>query len=388
MSFDRLDRCLREVVGAQGAVPGAVVLVRQGAGKLFHEAYGYAQKLPFEAAMRRDALFDLASLTKPVCTGLLAMRLRQAGALALDHGLSHWFPTPEDPAKERITVRHLLCNRSGLPAWRPFHTGVPPGACPVPVEEVRRKILAEPLLAPPGTEEIYSDLGFMLLGWVLERLMEASLDALFRERIVRPLDLGHAAFRRIGVEESGRASRRPAAPVVATEQCPWRGRILRGEVHDENCYLLGGVAGHAGVFATAEDLDRIAQEILLGWRARSEVFSYEGLHEFLVRDPQRAPAGTWALGWDTPTPGGSTSGRYFSSASCGHNGFTGTSLWIDLDREISVILLTNRIHPTRTNTAIRALRPRVHDLVMEELLGTRPQEDPGSESRIQGSEGC
>jgi len=387
MSFAGLDAYLREVVGRDPGVPGAVVLVRQGSRKVFHEAYGYAQTLPCRVGMRRDTLFDLASLTKPVCTGLVAMRLWQDGALALERGLSFWFPTPQDSDKARITVRHLLCNRSGLPAWRPLYAGVPARSCPVPAETVRGKILAEPLIAAPGTREIYSDLGFMLLGWILERQADTGLAELFREKIVAPLGLGRVGFRGIPGEHGGGDVDPQAVTVAATERCPWRHRVLRGEVHDENGYLIGGVGGHAGLFAPAEDLDRVVQEIFRGWRGDSDVFSHAGLHTFLVRTPDPAVAGTWALGWDTPTPDRSTSGRYFSAESCGHTGFTGTSLWIDLARQVAVILLTNRVHPSRDNETIRVLRPRVHDLIMEALLRTRTSVSVGLGPRTEGPRG-
>jgi CubicO group peptidase (beta-lactamase class C family) len=253
--------------------------------------------------------------------------------------------------------------------------------CPVSDEKVRRAVLAEPLEALPGTRETYSDLGFMMLGWILERLTGTDLKTLFLEKIVKPLELPAAGFRGIGGR--WRCSGEGNLKVAATEDCPWRGRVLRGEVHDENGYLLGGTAGHAGLFSTAEDLDRIVLELFRGKKGRSGLFLAEGLHTFFKK-PHPPSGGTWALGWDTPTAGTSTSGRYFSADSYGHTGFTGTSLWIDFVREISVILLTNRIHPSRENAAIRGFRPRVHDLVMEELLGMKY---PKNADRTSGGEG-
>ncbi len=380
MSFSRLDACLRESTGLEAGVPGAVILVRLGDRRVFHEAYGFARTVPRTQRMTRDTLFDLASLTKPVCTGLLLMKFWQEGTLALEQPLSAWFPSLEDPVKERITLRELLCNRSGLPAWRPFYQGVNACDCPVPREEVRRRVLAEPLEAPPGTRETYSDLGFMLLGWILEKQAGKALQPLFREKIAKPLGLSSAAFRGIGSDAFSPGEE--VFPVAATEECPWRGRVLQGEVHDENCYLLGGAAGHAGLFSTAGDLDRVVEEIFRGKKARSGTFPAEGLRTFFRR-PSPSSGGSWALGWDTPTVGSSTSGRYFSNDSFGHTGFTGTSLWIDLARDIAVILLTNRIHPSRDNNAIRAFRPKVHDLVMEELLGSRSR---GNDERSSGKE--
>jgi CubicO group peptidase (beta-lactamase class C family) len=367
MSFSALDRLLRVTAGADAGVPGAVILVRQGTRILFHEAYGYSQIIPGRRPMTRDTLFDLASLTKPICTGLLSVQLFQEGKFPLDTPLSFWFASPGDPGKERITPRNLLCNRSGLPPWMPFYRDYTAGECPVPRDEIRATVLETPLESSPGRSESYSDLGFMLAGWILERQAEMTLDELFRQRIAGPLGLQGLGFR--GVGQQGDASRgREGGQVAATENCPWRGRVVRGEVHDENCYLMGGVAGHAGLFSSAGELDRVVQEIFAAGKGASGLFSHDALRTFFQKQ-EPSTGGTWALGWDTPSAEGSTSGRYYSAESFGHTGFTGTSLWIDLRRKISVILLTNRVHPSRENGAIRLLRPRAHNLIMEELLG-------------------
>jgi CubicO group peptidase (beta-lactamase class C family) len=362
----RVDRLLRDKIEGRREVPGAVLLVRGPAGVLFHEAYGLRQRVPSELPMTRGTLFDLASLTKPVCASLLTMVLAQGGDLDLDQDLATWFSPVKDPAKRGITVRQLLSNRSGLPAWRPFYREYPGDGLPVSIEALSMRILDEPLESPPGRTEVYSDLGFLLLGSILEKASGRSLDSLFQEEIALPLGLSRTGYRNIrGI--SGDASAEEEA-VAATENCPWWGRVLAGEVHDENCRLLGGVGGHAGLFSTAEDLDRIMDEVFRGLQGRSGLFRAESLKTFFQRQ-EAPPPGTWALGWDTPSDKGSASGRHYSKKSVGHNGFTGTSLWMDWDRQVSVLFLTNRVHPSRENTAIRALRPRVHDAVFEELLG-------------------
>jgi CubicO group peptidase (beta-lactamase class C family) len=228
-----------------------------------------------------------------------------------------------------------------------------------------QRILAEPLEMPPGAREIYSDLGFILLGSILERASGLSLDRLFQEELTEPLGLPHVGYRRIDGPQGGVAGAEEI--IAATEYCNWRTRVLIGEVHDENCHLLGGVAGHAGLFSTSDDLDRIAAELFEASCGRSGLFSAPSMKTFFER--QGSPAqGTWALGWDTPSEEDSTAGRYYSKNSFGHNGFTGTSLWMDFERNISVVFLTNRVHPSRENTAIRGLRPQVHDAVFEEML--------------------
>ena len=362
--FRGLDRLLREVVEEQKRIAGAVALVRHGDGICFHEAYGRRQRVPVELPMTQDTIFDLASLTKSVGTGLLALRLTTKGQLDLGARLDRHFGGPIDEAKRRIDVRALLCHRAGFPAWRPFYRSHPPGACPVDAAEVIQRILAEPLEGVPGGQEIYSDLGYILLGRILEESSELALDELFRNEIGAPLGLDRTGFR--GIRAGAGAVSPPAEPVAATEDCPWRGRVLVGEVHDENGWALGGAAGHAGLFSTARDVDRVAGEIFRGLEGASEILTEQGLRAFFRRQGT-APGESWALGWDTPSEQGSCTGSRYSPNSVGHNGFTGTSLWIDLDRRISVVLLTNRVHPFRENEAIRTLRPRVHDAVQEAL---------------------
>jgi len=362
----RVDRLLRDKIEGVREVPGAVLLVRGLEGVILREAYGLRQRVPAELPMTRETLFDLASLTKPVCVSLLTMIMAQRGSLNLDQDLETWFSPVKDPAKRRITVRQLLSNRSGLPGWRPFYQEYPVDRQPISTDVLSQRILEEPLEVPTGKEEIYSDLGFLLLGSILERASGRPLDRLFQEEIARPLGLSRIGYRR--VEGDSAAPARQEEAIAATEDCPWRRRVLAGEVHDENCCLVGGVGGHAGLFSTATDLDRIVAEIFRGLRNRSGLFAAESLMTFFQRQDDPS-AGTWALGWDTPSEKGSTSGRYYSKNSVGHNGFTGTSLWMDCDRNVSIIFLTNRVHPSRENAAIRALRPQVHDAVFEELLG-------------------
>lgn len=364
--FERLDRLLRDRIETERLIPGAVILVRMGGGVLFHEAYGLRQRIPVPLPMTRETLFDLASLTKPVGTTLGAMLLWQEGGLGLDDAIGRYFTGFEDPQKREIACRHLLSHCSGLPAWRPYYQEYPESRCDLSMDEVVRRVLLEPLEAPPGKKEVYSDLGFILLGRILEGVTGHPLDRFLRERLFEPLGLEMTGYRRPG-SPVGRSSD-SSGGIAATEYCRWRKRVLVGEVHDENCYLVGGVSGHAGLFTTARELDRIVMEIFCALDGSSLLFRATSVRAFFRRQGRLA-GGTWALGWDTPSPVSSTSGRYFSKNSYGHNGFTGTSLWMDLDRRIAVVLLTNRVHPDRENLSIRQLRPEVHDAVLKELLG-------------------
>ncbi len=365
-ALERLDRLLKRRVEQEQAVPGAVVLVRSGGQVLFHEAYGLRQKEPLRLPMSSETLFDLASVTKCLGTALCAMRLWERGRLDLDRPIGGLLEGVGTGGKGAITCRQLLSHSSGLPSWRPYFQEYPEDRCGVPCDEIVAKILAESLESDPGSKEVYSDLGFILLGRILEVLADSPLDELFRDAVARPLGLTKTGYRRLRGEGDGPEAD-PAVDVAATERCPWRKRVLVGEVHDENCYLMGGVAGHAGLFSTAREIDRILACLMEAWEGRPTPFGQEGVRTFL-RKRAAVSGGTWALGWDTPTPGASASGRYFSPTSFGHNGFTGTSVWMDLERRVAVVLLTNRVHPDRTNLAIRQLRPEVHDAVMEEIL--------------------
>ena len=366
IGFERLDRLLRDRIETEGRIPGAVILVRMGGEVLFHEAYGLRQRIPVPFPMTRETLFDIASLTKPLGTALGAMLLWQEGRLVLDHSIDLHFSRLKDPVKRRISCRHLLSHCSGLPAWRPYYQEHPTARCDLSLDVIVAKILEEPLEATPANREIYSDLGFILLGRVLEQLAGCPLGLFLRERLFGALGMEVTGYRRIGspaesMSPPGRGG------IAATEYCPWRKRVLVGEVHDENCYLVGGVSGHAGLFSTAGELDRIVMEIFRALDGRSMLFRTPSIRAFFQKQGSVA-GGTWALGWDTPSKENSTSGQYFSRNSYGHNGFTGTSLWIDLDRRVAVTLLTNRVHPDRENLFIRQLRPEVHDAVLEEII--------------------
>jgi CubicO group peptidase (beta-lactamase class C family) len=213
-----------------------------------------------------------------------------------------------------------------------------------------------------GTAAVYGDLDFIILGAVVEAVSHQSLDVFCQERIFRPLGLAHTGFIRNpeGGDTPPESVRRGFA---ATENCPWRERIVWGEIHDPNASVMGGVAGHAGLFAPADDVLRFARVVLDTWHGRSDALPRDLLRGFLTRQdlPEKSD---WALGWDTPAPRNSSSGRFFSRNSVGHLGFTGTSLWIDLDQEAIVVMLTNRVHLVAKKSMF-TLRPLIHDLIME-----------------------
>jgi CubicO group peptidase (beta-lactamase class C family) len=368
----RVDRAIDKAIGA-AEIPGAVVLARMPRdGELIEHCSvrGLAVVRPERLPMTRETIFDLASLTKPIATTTAVLQLVHEGALGLDDPVSKVLPAFGEREKDGVTLRHLLTHSSGLKPWRAFHelllererkTGERLLATPAGREFVIDRVVRSGLVHDPGTAAVYGDLDFIALGAIVEAVTRQPLDVTCRERITGPLGLGETRFFPVGEEaELPEPLRRR---VAATENCPWRERILWGEVHDPNAWAMGGVAGHAGLFATADDLLRFAGVLLDAWHGRSEALPGELLRAFTER--QNLPEGSdWALGWDTPSAGRSSSGKYFSARSIGHLGFTGTSLWIDLEREAVVVMLTNRVHQVAKRSRF-ALRPIVHDLVLE-----------------------
>jgi serine-type D-Ala-D-Ala carboxypeptidase len=351
---------------------GAALLVAKPGRVLFHETWGHTLDTG-DLSIDSHTLFDLASLTKPLITAPLCMRAVSEGKLALDDPLRSFFPSALlTTTTQSITIRQLLSHSSGLPAYEPFFREL------VLLQSSKRrgallaKVLGAPLQSRPGTASCYSDLGFMLLTMVLEGLYGASLDRLAEEFLLQGFE-GTLRYCPLSVPTDPTVfPERPtvvAGTFAATEYCPWRKRLLVGEVHDENAYCLGGVAGHAGLFGNAHGMYRMLAFLWEAYRGSPGPLSRttEVVREFWAR-PSAIPNSTWMLGFDTPSPQHSSAGKYFSALSAGHLGFTGTSFWFDLDREILIILLTNRVYPTRENERLKSFRPLLHNLVMETYL--------------------
>jgi serine-type D-Ala-D-Ala carboxypeptidase len=365
---DAITAAMEQAV-RDGVFPGAVLLVQEGTRIQRCDVVGAAalsfSSAPSDApdAMTRGTLFDLASLTKPIATATAVLRLIHRNILALDQPVAKWLPAFVGAGKERVTLFHLLNHSSGLPAWKPFYKSIAPDEAGRANTRLHEQILAEPLVYTAGDQSLYSDLGFILLGLIVEQSAVQPFDRFCRDELFTPLAMDSTAFRPLDRPDLATRS------IAATEQCAWRGRLLRGDVHDKNCFALGGVSGHAGLFAPADDLARFIAALLAADQGRGEG-PFAGvpaslLDQFLSR--QTTPGSSWGLGWDTPTDP-SSSGRLFSPRSCGHLGYTGTSLWIDRDRGWGVLLLTNRVHPTSRNVKISAFRPLIHDLVAEKYF--------------------
>ena len=353
--------------------PGAVALVTWRGKIVFFEHVGYRSLVPHRAPMKRDTVFDLASLTKVMATTPAIMKLVDEGRIALDDPLSELIPHANLGDKKELTLRLLLTHSAGLADWKPFYEKLRDHLLKERKRLLREWIIEEPFAYQPGKGSLYSDLGFMLLEWVIEERTRETLPDFVQRNFYGPLGLKRTLFR--GTSEEGnpprphftKGGKMSTEEFAATEHCHWRKRVLQGEVHDDNAWTLGGYSGHAALFSTAEEIYVIAnmlREHYLG--KRNDFFKPETVREFFRRQ-EIIKGSDWALGWDTRALEGSSAGKYFSRDSVGHTGFTGTSIWMDLEKDVIAILLSNRVHPKRDNDKIKQFRPVFHDAVMEEL---------------------
>ena len=351
---------------SEKAFPGATLAVGYR-GKVSVHAFGKLSYDAKAAAANPNTMYDIASLTKVVATTTLVAKLVEGDfAVPLDldakieRYLPEWASGPNAEWRHRVTVRHLLTHTSGLPAfkeyWRTKNSRVTAKRS-TGKQDTLARIFAEPLEYEPGTKEIYSDLGIILMAEIVERLTGRTLDDLAKSAIFSPLGMKDTMYR------PPKKLWPQIAPTEIDNQL--RHRLVQGEVHDENAFAIGGVSGHAGIFSTAPDLAAFCQMLLNGGvYAHQRILRRATIAHFTT--PQQLSGGTRTLGWAVPTEGGS-SGHYFSAHSFGHTGFTGTSIWIDPDRQLFVVLLTNRVHPTRENTKIQKVRVELHDAVMQAL---------------------
>lgn len=374
MKFHAVEGAFQDAV-AQGVFPGAVVLVSKDRDIVYERAFGCRSLLPQKTPMEVETIFDLASLTKPLATTVAVMILVKEGKLRLDDKFTRIIPMFGVFGKNLTTFRQLLCHTSGLPAWKPFFEEIIKGEKSGRINFVTSRaaknyvfeqIHRERPLAAPGTQSLYSDLGFMVLAEAVEVVSGNTLDRFCQERLFKPFGLRATGF----VDLSQLRTRRlqPVQEMIApTENCPWRKKILWGEVHDDNAYAMGGVAGHAGLFSSARDIHVFLLRLSRCFNGADNFLPAELVREFLTRD-ESVNGSTYALGWDTPSPTGSSSGSLFSARSVGHLGFTGCSIWWDLEKSCHVILLSNRVHPSRKNDQIKDFRPHIHDLIMKALF--------------------
>lgn len=376
LDFSQFSQTSEVVRSHPDAAPGVAIGVwiapRRGRlEKRYMQAWGNSSLIPEVRALSLDQYFDLASLSKVVATATLTARLVEMGRLSWSTPVQQVladFPNPS------VTVAHLLSHTSGLPAWLPFWETLRSRAaqyclsgleaCPRArrMEWMRELLGKVDCEVAPEKRVLYSDLSFLWLGFVLEKLTGVSLEHAVRRWVWAPLGVARGGLH----YRTGRPKLRERIQYVATENCPWRNEVLQGQVHDDNCWSMGGVAGHAGVFGRVGDVLDFASKLLTT--------------DFLTAATKRAmwsrvasPLGCErTLGWDTPHlgQGGSSAGKMFSGWTVGHLGFTGTSLWIDVHRQVVITVLTNRVHPTReggSKERIGAFRPLVHDAIWRDL---------------------
>ncbi len=352
---------LRDTVGTildagvrDSAFPGAIAVVGNRDGILVERAAGHLDWAP-SPAPNDSTLWDLASLTKVVALTTATMQLWERGLIELDAPVARYLPEFVGPLKERVTLRHLLTHSSGLPAWRPLFQ-----EAPTP-DSALALVFATPLDTVPGARMVYSDLGAILLGQIVVRVSGEPFDRYVATRILGPLNMRDTRFR------PPRALWDRVAPTEV--DTAWRKRQLRGEVHDENAYALGGVSSHAGLFSSARDLTRFARMLLWGGTLDgATIVAPATIARFTrVQDPALSHR---ALGWEKPN-GRNSAGHRLSAEAFGHTGFTGTSIWIDPTNNLFILLLTNRVNPTRARTGIAGVRVALADAVMEVLAGAR-----------------
>ena len=307
--------------------------------------------------------FDLASLTKPLSTSLILFSM-------FKEGLFDWKTMYTDITdrkipieKRKINIGQLLSHSSGLSSYKPYFKGFKPCYNDKAKEKIIDLILNDPLEYKPGSECQYSDLGFILLGDLLEQLTGKTLDTLFREKITKPLGLENDLFFIPLIKSNERLKKK----CLATEQCRWRKRIIHGEVHDEHCFLMGGVAGHSGLFGTVKGVMVLCKNILKKWQGvENSLPVNKNIFNLVLQ--KNYPNRSWCMGFDTPSSGYTSAGKYMSKQAVGHLGYSGTSFWIDPVYNCIIVLLTNRIHLHRENMKIREFRPWFHEQIIMYII--------------------
>lgn len=350
--FAQVDSLMEKAV-QDSAFPGGVLLVGYKDKIVFHKAYGKYTYESGSPSFTLETMFDLASVSKVIGTTTAAMILFDEGKLDLDEYVKHYLPEFGSNGKDSIKVRNLLLHNAGFTAWKPFYKEL------TLRQEVIDSIMRDTLEYAIGEKFVYSDLGMITLQQIIERVSGKPLNEFLQERIFGPLEMNRTMY----------APRKELWGSCAPTEVDnyWRNRTLQGEVHDETAYLLNGVAGHAGLFSTASDLSVFIQMLRNSGIYKDKRFiKSETIDNWTT--VQNAEQSTRGLGWDTKSAEKSSAGHFFSMNSFGHTGFTGTSVWVDKDNDLYVILLTNRVYPTRNNSKLIYFRPRIHDAIFKAVI--------------------
>ncbi len=349
--FAPVDEQMRKAL-VDSVFPGAVLLVSHKNRIRHFKAYGFLGYGEYKKETPLNAIFDLASVTKVVATTTAAMLLVDRGKLDLEKPVQSYLPEFQGEGKLEITVRDLLVHTSGLPPFKRYYLEN------LSSEETLQRIFSEPLEYERRSESRYSDLGIILTGKIIEKISGMPLDQFCAKNIFEPLGMKETFFN---------PPKQSLYRIPPTELDEWRDRLVHGEVHDENSFSLGGVAGHAGLFSTATDVAAFLKMMVNAGEYKGRNFILSQTIAAFTKRQNLVEESTRAIGWDTRSEERSSSGHFMSMRAFGHTGYTGTSIWVDPDKSLFVILLTNRVHPTRVNRKIIAFRPILHDAVMRAL---------------------
>lgn len=348
--FSKVDQTINDAI-KDSSFPGAQLLVWQNDKTIYNKSYGHLTYDPKSPEVTAKTLYDLASVTKVIATTTAAMICYDRKLFSIDDPVIKYIPEFAINGKDKITIKNLLLHNSGLPAYKRFYQ-----FCSSK-EEVIKEIFSSELEYPTGEKMVYSDLGIITLGKIIERVTGKNLDTFCEDEIFGPLGMKNTFY------TPSDSFTKLCAPTEIDDY--WRKKLLQGEVHDETSAMLGGVAGHAGLFSNTTDLSKFLTMIInLGNYNGKQLINPETVKLFTTRYSESSSR---ALGWDTKSEKGSSSGDYFSPNSFGHTGFTGTSVWIDPVRKLFVIFLTNRVYPTRENSKIRTVRPEVHNEIIKAI---------------------
>jgi len=348
--FNAVDKVINKAIEDK-SFPGAVVLVWKDGKTIYEKAFGNYTYDSLSPKVKTNTLFDLASLTKVVATTTAAMICYDRKLFSLDDKVVKYIPEFSVNGKEYITLKNLLIHNSGLPAWKKFY------GRDLKYDDVINEIYSSELEYKTGEKTVYSDLGIITLGKIIEKVSGKSLDVFCKDEIFIPLKMESTFY------NPDDSLKKLCAPTETDNY--WRMKTLQGEVHDETSAMLNGVAGHAGLFSTADDLAKLMSVLLSKGKIDQKIFIQQSTIELFTK--RVSEESTRAIGWDTKSDLGSSAGKYFSKNSFGHTGYTGTSIWADPDRNLFVVFLTNRVYPTRENTKIQKVRPQLHNAVIKRI---------------------
>jgi CubicO group peptidase (beta-lactamase class C family) len=350
--LDSLRAYLNQTI-SDSAFPGCAISVGYRGKLIFEQSFGNFTYDPHSPKVEVNSIFDLASVTKVIATTTITMILYDQERLDLDQKVVEIVPKFHGKNKETVTIRHLLTHTSGLPGWVQFYLTLEGK------ERIVQEICDIELINEPGTTYVYSDLGMIMMQKVLETVTLKSLDQLVRDYITIPLDMNRTFYN----PDSSLKNQ-----IVPTEVSEWHQKLVHGYVHDENTFVMGGVSGHAGLFSTVQDLSIFCQMHLNGGIYNNQSILKSETIDLFTHKQNIVEGSTRALGWDTRSEENSMAGSLMSIHAFGHSGFTGTTIWIDPENQVFVVLLSNRVYPTRENRKISQVRPIVHNYVMKTVL--------------------